>query len=70
MRVYTKIRNMLATHKDLLVKFEKFEQHLADHDDKIMLLLEYIKQFEKSKIEELEQKNRPKIGFKPPKQES
>ena len=70
MRVYTKIRNMLATHKDLLLKFEKFEQHLADHDDKIMLLLEYIKQFEKSKIEELEQRNRPKIGFKSPKQES
>ena len=65
MRVYTKIRNMLATHKDLLLKFEQFETKLADHDDKIMLILEYIKQFEKSKQEELEQRNRPKIDFKP-----
>lgn len=64
MRVYTKIRNMLATHKDLLLKFEQFESKLVDHDDKIMLILEYIKQFEKAKQQELEQKNRPKIGFK------
>jgi len=64
MRVYTKIRNMLATHKDLLLKFERFETKLADHDDKIMLILEYIRQFEKAKQQELEQMNRPKIGFK------
>jgi hypothetical protein len=64
-RVYTKIRNMLATHKDLLLKFEKFETQLADHDDKIMLLLEYIKQFEQYKREELQYINRKKIGFKP-----
>jgi hypothetical protein len=63
-RVYSKIRNMLATHKDLLLKFDKFEKKLADHDDKIMLLLEYIKQFEQVKREELQQRNRPKIGFK------
>jgi hypothetical protein len=65
MRVYTKIRNMLATHSDLLLKFEQFEVRFADHDDKIMLILEYIKQFEKSKQQETEQKNRSKIGFKP-----
>jgi hypothetical protein len=64
MRVYTEIRNMLATHKDLLLKFERFETKLADHDDKIMLILEYIRQFEKAKQQELEQMNRPKIGFK------
>ncbi len=64
MRVYTKVRNMLATHKDLLTKFEKLEKKLADHDDKIMLLLEYIKQFELHKNQELEQKSRPKIGYR------
>lgn len=64
MRVYIKIRNMLATHKDLLIKFEKFERKLADHDDKIMLLLEYLKQFESAKQQEIEQKNRRKIGFR------
>ncbi len=64
MRVYTKIRNMLSTHKDLLLKFEQLETKLAGHDDKIMLLLEYVKQFEQAKTEMLEQKDRSKIGFK------
>ena len=35
MRVYSKIRNMLATHKDLLLKFEQLQTKLADHDDQI-----------------------------------
>jgi hypothetical protein len=35
-----------------------------------MLIFEYLKQLEKSKQEELEQRNRPKIGFKSPKQKS
>jgi hypothetical protein len=64
MRVYTKIRNMLSTHKDLLFKFENLEIKLADHDNKIILILEYIKQFEKVRQEELEYKNRSRIGFK------
>jgi hypothetical protein len=65
MRVYTKIRNMLATHHDLLRKFEQFEIRFAEHDDKIMLILEYLKQFEKSKQQENQQRNRSKIGYKP-----
>ena len=68
MRVYTKIRNMLATHKDLLLKFEQFEAKLTDHDDKIMLIFEYLKQLEKSKQEELEYRNRQQIGYKSKKQ--
>jgi len=64
MRVYTKIRSMLSTHKDLLLKFEQMESKLADHDNSIMLIMEYIKQFEEAKQQESEQKNRAKIGFK------
>lgn len=66
MRVYTKIRKMLATHEDLLLKFEQVEIRLANHDDQIMLILEYIKQFEDAKQESLDYMNRPRIGFKPP----
>jgi hypothetical protein len=64
MRVYTKIRNMLASHKELLLKLEQIETKLADHDNKIMLFLKYIKQFEKVKQQQLEQKNRSRKGFK------
>ena len=64
MRIYTKIRHMLLTHKDILLKLEKMEQKLSGHDEKILLIFEYIKQFEETKQKEIEQKSRPRIGFK------
>ena len=64
MRGYSKIRNMLATHKDLLLKFEQLELKLADHDNKIILILEYIKQFEQIKQQQSEQPKRKRIGYK------
>ena len=66
MRVYTKIRNMLSTHKDLLLKFEELEAKLSTHDDQFLLIFEYLKQFEETKQQQFEQVNRKKIGFKNP----
>jgi len=40
------------------------EKKIGEHDDKILLIFEYLRQFEQSKIQELDQQNRPKIGFK------
>jgi len=65
MRVYSKIRSMLETNKNLLLKFEQMETKLADHDNSIMLIMEYIKQFEEARQQEISQQNRAKIGFKP-----
>ena len=64
MRVYTKIRNMLSTHKDLLLKFEELEAKLSNHDDQFLLFFEFLKQFEETKQQQLNQANRKKIGFK------
>lgn len=64
MRIYTKVRHMLLTHKDILLRLEKIEQKLFGHDDNIMLIFEYLKQLEQTKQEELEYKNRRRIGFK------
>lgn len=64
MRVYSKIRSMLLTHKDLLLRFDQMETKLAGHDRSIMLIMEYIKQFEEAKQQKSEQKNRIKIGYK------
>jgi phage regulator Rha-like protein len=63
-RIFNRMREMLLTHKDLLLELERMKQQLSEHDDKIMIVFEYLKQFEKSKQEELEYKNRKKIGFK------
>ncbi len=63
-RIFTKLKGMLRIHKDILDKLNNFEEKLADHDDKIMLIFEYIKQLEQTKQEEPDFKNRKKIGYK------
>lgn len=68
MRIYIRIREMMMLHKDILQRLENIERKLNGQDNQIMVVFEYLKQFEQSKQQELEQKNRPKIGFKPPKE--
>ena len=67
---FVKLRELMFMHKDVVHQLEQVQNKLAEHDNQIMVIFEYLKQLEKSKQEELEQKKRPKIGFKPPKQES
>jgi hypothetical protein len=66
-RVFTKMREMLETHKSILQKLEQLEKKDIEQDDKIMLIFEYLKQLQKSKQKELDQQNRIRIGFKPEK---
>ena len=65
--IFVQLREMLGSHKEILRKLEEIERKYADHDDKILLIFEYIKQFEAVKQQHLEQGNRKKIGFKPDK---
>ena len=64
MRIYTRIRQMLILHKDILFRLEKIEHKLAGHDDSIMLIFEYLKQLEHANQQEKEYKERKRIGFK------
>lgn len=63
-RVFTKVREMLETHKGLVLKLDELEKKFSKHDDKILLIFEYLKQLEQTRQEELEYKNRKRIGFK------
>jgi hypothetical protein len=63
--VFVRMQEMLHTHRDILLKLEEIERKYTDHDEKIMLIFEYIKQLEQTKQQETGQRNRPKIGFKP-----
>lgn len=67
--VFVKMREMLATHKEILHKLEQIEKKDIEQDQKIMLIFEYLKQLEKTKQEDLELKPRKKIGFKRSKEE-
>lgn len=59
MRVYTKMRKFLSTHKDILLKLEQLERKTSSHDEKIELIFEYIKQLVQEKSEP-----RKRIGYK------
>jgi hypothetical protein len=63
-RVFTRMRELLSTHKEILLKLEQLEQKDLEQDDKIALIFEYLKELEKDKQQESEQKERPRIGFK------
>jgi hypothetical protein len=64
MRIFTKMRLFLSTHKEVLLKLEKLERKDQEQDDKIMLIFEYIKELDKSKLEEPDPEKRPGIGFR------
>jgi hypothetical protein len=58
MRIFTKMREMMSTHKDILRKLEEIERKYTDHDQKIMVIFEYLKQLEHVKESQLEQEPR------------
>ena len=63
-RIFTKMRELLSTNQEILRKLEDLEKKGLEHDDKILLIFEYLKQLEKTKQNELDYKNRDPIGFK------
>lgn len=63
-RIFTRMRKLLSTHKEILQKLELLDKKDIEQDEKIMLIFEYLKQLEKSNQEELDQKNRTPIGYK------
>ena len=58
MRIYTRIREIVLSYKELLISVEHMERHLLKHDEKIELLFSYLSKF-------IEKKNEPRenIGF-------
>ncbi len=64
MRVFTKMRALLYSHKEILRKLESIEKKDIEQDEKILLIFEYLKQLEQAKQEETIFKERKKIGFK------
>ena len=63
-RTFTKMREMILTHKDILIELEAVKQKVGSNSNDIELIFNYLKQFEAAKQQELEQQQRTKIGFK------
>jgi hypothetical protein len=60
---FVKLRELIFMHKDEIHKIEHIQNKLFEHDNQIMVIFEYLKQLEKSRHQESEQKNRKRIGF-------
>lgn len=61
MRLFTKMREILMTHKDLLLELEEIRKKMVTQDERIDLVFDYLTQFIIKDDSELERK---KIGFK------
>jgi hypothetical protein len=59
MPVYSKMKELLIMHKDILVKLEQLEKKTDKHDDQINLVFSYIK-----KLVEQPKDRTERIGFK------
>jgi hypothetical protein len=57
--VFVKLREMLSTHKDILLKLEQLERKVTGHDGDIQLIFTALK-----KLLSPPQKPRPRIGFR------
>ncbi len=63
-RIFSKMREMLLTHKDILLRLDQMQQKLAEHDKNILLIFKYIKQLEEDRQHTADQQSRKKTGFK------
>lgn len=59
MRIYAKLREMLMTNKDILLKLEKLERRVIKHDQNIKVVFGYLRELLNPQTEP-----QRKIGFK------
>lgn len=58
-RIFTKLREMLLTYNDILLKIERLEKKVTAHDENIQTVFKALKQLLNPPL-----KSRPAIGFK------
>jgi len=63
-RVFTRMRAMIESHKEILKKLEMLEKKDIELDEKVSLIFEYLKELEQTKKEETDFSKRKRIGFK------
>ena len=59
------MRELMASHKEILKRLYHLENKGIEYEDKIALVFEYLKKLKTATQREVLQKNRPRIGFKP-----
>jgi phage regulator Rha-like protein len=57
--IFVKMREMLSTHKDVLLKLEQLEKKVTGHDVDVQIIFKYLKQ-----LLDPPREPRPRIGFR------
>jgi hypothetical protein len=63
-RIFSRMRAMIESHKEILKKLEMLEKKDIELDEKVTLIFEYLKELEQTKQEETDFKQRKRIGFR------
>ena len=63
-RVFAKMREMLASNKDILRKLESLQDQINNHDNHFLVLFKYLEEMEKEKMHIEDQRKRKRIGYK------
>ena len=61
---FIKLREILYLHKDIMHQLENVQSKIAEHDNKLLIIFEYLRQLEQIKQDETDFENRRRIGFK------
>jgi hypothetical protein len=64
MRIFTKMKEMLLNHKDLLLKIEQIERKMSGHDHSLVVLFEHLKKLLEERQVREKLAGRKRIGFK------
>jgi len=63
-RIFSRMRSMIESHKEILLKLEMLEKKDLELDEKITLIFEYLKELDQTKKDETDFSKRKRIGFK------
>lgn len=61
---FVRLRELIFLHKDVVHQLEQVRDTLSEQDNRITIIFEYLKQLEKARQGELEQKSRCRVGYK------
>ena len=62
-RIFTKMRQLLETHTEILLKLELLKKSEIEQDRQILLIFEYLSQLEQAKQQQDDQASRKRIGY-------
>lgn len=62
--VFTTMRTMLSSQKYLILALERIQNKQVDHEEKISLILRYIRKIEESRQAEIDFSERQRIGYR------